>query len=1119
MNREDMSGYLWIIITIMIMACLLAFASPFGAYVKNNLEIFTGNIIEQQGEHVAPPTEEFNLKIRYDTSRAPGKTINDVNLTLKKYEQYSIASPEIAGYTPDIKTVEGTITEDTEIVVKYDKGSYTITYITNNGSWDARVLNGQGLLSTTYTTYTYGEEKILLKDPDIKRTGMYFDGWYDNAECSGSEITEITPTDYGNKTFYAKWTSTKYKITYIMNDTNGSYYYNAKEWASGSQGTWDSIVCDTAGNLLPQYTEYAYGYQFKLPATVSKLGYTFLGWSEEPDGDKVDGKFRTQITESDMGNKTFYAHWRRNTYTITYHTGFIRPNGEKVYYEITDTQYTVLSPRYNSSEMTEKTYSGYPLQYTYGDTIVLPSKFKLVGYDENNFNVGWYNLETSKITISAGGDNVGTILGIPEGNLHKTSVSPVIPGFTIGINDNGVFDHTNLNLYIVPTPNIYTITFDSNNEYMKNTVKASTICPVNQIVQSFLYDETKPLRNNTFTRVGYTFTGWNTKPDGSGTTYTNGQTINNELVSGNKTLYAQWIKNKYNIEYDLNRGDNETTKPSFATNGSYPTKAKFDISFNVTSPTRIGYDFIGWKVENVYADTAKYGATSSSITAKIDKDTITNVSGNTTYFINLHPSDSTGTGTVKLVAQWKAKTGSITYKGNQQNNETTEPIIDKNSPLSYTFDKSFYVPNPTRTGYVFTGWTINNCSTSVTHHVGQYEHKIKNHIISPNNTAFTGSTINTHQNGSGMYFINIGTGNETIEFIANWKPITGSITYKLNANNGSTSVTHRNSDTTFTFDKSINVTAPTRDGYDFVGWSFEGLSNDCLHYYGNTEYKVSGNKIVPDSTAFTSNTTTNATKFINLTTNSNITLVAQWKAKNYILYFDATGGSMSPSQIATTFDETYTIPSNKPTRIAWIFKGWYTGRNGSGSNYVVGSSYTWKFTSNQTLYADWKPEDPCYLGHTPVTYSQGATCIQGSYTKTICSVCKKLISSGNESSELGHQENGSCNYHGYSVEDGHRYQNKQCSKSRTGWHVPYSWGFNANHGRHTTCCSGNHDFTYYRHIHCGRKTTVSDGLNIRSGDYYYCGKNMSQKWCVQHHGNYYKVFFECNGSNDATRMG
>lgn len=48
------------------------------------------------------------------------------------------------------------------------------------------------------------------------------------------------------------------------------------------------------------------------------------------------------------------------------------------------------------------------------------------------------------------------------------------------------------------------------------------------------------LRSNTFTRTNYTFKGWNTKPDGTGTSYNNNAYIN---LSSDVTLYAQWIYN------------------------------------------------------------------------------------------------------------------------------------------------------------------------------------------------------------------------------------------------------------------------------------------------------------------------------------------------------------------------------------------------------------------------------------------------------------------------------------------------------------------------------------------------------------------------------------------------
>jgi uncharacterized repeat protein (TIGR02543 family) len=56
------------------------------------------------------------------------------------------------------------------------------------------------------------------------------------------------------------------------------------------------------------------------------------------------------------------------------------------------------------------------------------------------------------------------------------------------------------------------------------------------------FSEVKWLTPNSFTRSGYTFVGWNTKPDGTGISYSNEERVQNLTTENNKTivLYAQW---------------------------------------------------------------------------------------------------------------------------------------------------------------------------------------------------------------------------------------------------------------------------------------------------------------------------------------------------------------------------------------------------------------------------------------------------------------------------------------------------------------------------------------------------------------------------------------------------
>ena len=63
------------------------------------------------------------------------------------------------------------------------------------------------------------------------------------------------------------------------------------------------------------------------------------------------------------------------------------------------------------------------------------------------------------------------------------------------------------------------------------------------------YDVLTNLRSNSFSRNGWTFDGWNTKSDGSGTSYSDGQSVLNWLESGSITLYAMWVKTEVSADF------------------------------------------------------------------------------------------------------------------------------------------------------------------------------------------------------------------------------------------------------------------------------------------------------------------------------------------------------------------------------------------------------------------------------------------------------------------------------------------------------------------------------------------------------------------------------------------
>lgn len=162
------------------------------------------------------------------------------------------------------------------------------------------------------------------------------------------------------------------------------------------------------------------------------------------------------------------------------------------------------------------------------------------------------------------------------------------------------------------------------------------------------------LRNNGFNRTGYSFTGWNTEPDGvNGTAYTNSQVYD---FDANVTLYAQWQPLTYAISYDSQDG---TAVPD----GSYATGSTVNLA---AAPTRTGYTFEGW---------------------------FTSRTGGTALGSTYAPP---ATGNITLYAQWEPVTYTVTY---DTQGGTSVP------DGTYATDSSITLPQaPTRSGYSFAGW-------------------------------------------------------------------------------------------------------------------------------------------------------------------------------------------------------------------------------------------------------------------------------------------------------------------------------------------------------------------------------------------------------------------------------
>ena len=184
------------------------------------------------------------------------------------------------GYTK-ISTTSSTKKTATALYFKTIDKTYTVT------------LNQQsGTGGTTSVTATYGAAMPKITIPT--RTGYTFNGYYD-AASGGTQYYKVdgssarTWNKTAATTLYAQWTATNYTITY---NTNG-------------------------GNSIAQKTYTIETATFNLP-TPTRTGYTFAGWYGNAN---LTGNNVTQVAKGSTGNKTFYAAWTINQYTLTYSAG------------------------------------------------------------------------------------------------------------------------------------------------------------------------------------------------------------------------------------------------------------------------------------------------------------------------------------------------------------------------------------------------------------------------------------------------------------------------------------------------------------------------------------------------------------------------------------------------------------------------------------------------------------------------------------------------------------------------------------------------------------------------------------------------------------------------------
>ena len=524
-------------------------------------------------------------------------------------------SPTFYGnFSPNTSYYLFLYTKSTEIVYgAYMSGEIcsgaSIAYTQNVATYTVSLSKDSGIASVSGGgTYESGDSVSISATPS---TGYKFVNW---TGYGTSTSNPLTFTIGQNRTYTANST----RLTYTVS-------YNAGTYGSGTN-TSDIKTYGTALTLKG--------------AIFSRSGYTQTGWASDAAGTTLaytlNGSYSTE------SNITLYPYWERNIYTLT-----INPNGGAI----------INGSLMTSEDVNVWSTSSFTTDFAYNVKTFIGNLTPggNYHYDHRPAKTGY---TFSQYTFSPGGTGQINITGE---TFYFMGESPEAAGSTANNTATYIFngdyagDVTATANY---NANTYKIKYDSNGG---TGTMAETDCT---------YDTISNLRKNTFTRSGYSFTGWK---DDADTSYADEQSIKNltSVNGGEVTLYAQWGQGTYQVTFDMNGGEVESGDFSVKT---YNSGTSYDLPTGTLK--KANSIFLGWS------------KTASATTA--------------TYTDGAAVTDLGAAGeTIILYAIWQYKVIKIIYNSNNGASQTQE--------VSYDFtNKNSYLTLPsgwTKTGSTAVGWS------------------------------------------------------------------------------------------------------------------------------------------------------------------------------------------------------------------------------------------------------------------------------------------------------------------------------------------------------------------------------------------------------------------------------
>ncbi|MDR3216367.1 MAG: InlB B-repeat-containing protein [Clostridiaceae bacterium] len=872
-------------------------------------------------------------------------------------------SPDSGAVTP-VYQPGGDYTDEASVVLYavWHANTYSVIYNANGGSGDM-----------SDSAHTYNTTSSLTLNA-FTRPGYTFAGW---AVSAGGNVIygdgysgnlNLTTTDDGTVNLYAVWTANAYSVKYNANGGSGdmsdsAYAYDTASeltanaftrtgyiyvgWATEEDGTVEYTdgqnvinLTTTAGgtvNIYAVWQAITYGVRYNANGgsgdmsdsthiydtasaltvnAFTRIGYNFARWATDDDIIAyTNGQSVLNLTATDGDIINLYAIWHTGViYTVRYNAnggnGTMSDSAHVYDSEKTLTANTFIRAGY--------TYAGWA---TAADgSVVYADGQKVVNLTTTNGDrIELYAVWTANTYAVQYNANNGTGDMSDSAHIYNTASELTVNAFTRtgyafagwATTEDGSVKYTDgqsvinlttangatVNVYAVWGANIYGVNYNANG----GTGEMSD--------SEHVYDTASELTANAFVNTGYTFIGWATDAEGS-IEYVDGQSVLNLTSTAGATvsLYAVWTVNNYVVAYNANGGSGEMSDSEHV----YDT-AK-ELTVNVF--TRTGYAFAGWAAD-------AYG-----IVEYTDGQSV----------INLTASDKE---TFDLYAVWSANVYSVKYSANGGSGDMSD------SEHAYNTAKKLTANAFTRTGYTFIGWA----------------------------TSAIGSLAYT----DGQSIINLtSTAGDTINLYAVWTVNTYSVAYDSNGGSGFTS----DSSHIYNLESKLSANAFTRTGYIFGGWATEadgsliyvdrqivknltstageivtlyafwiahtysikynanggnGVMSDSLHLYG-TASELTANAFTRTGYSFVGWAATSAGQIIyadgqsvvSLTSINGefINLYAVWTINNYVITYDANGGTGKMSDSSHTYGIAKALTANAFVRANYSFIGWATSADG-----------------------------------------------------------------------------------------------------------------------------------------------------------------------------------------------